>query len=152
MQDCVTSCGAFHKRAAAQVEMSRYANTEKRIGPLTWALGALAAIGAALIYSIRIGAGVFAGAALAALNYHWLAGALDSVARASSAQAGSPQARVPLGSYGKLIGRYLLIGVVVYVIFIALHIPIVSMLVGMCALGAATIVASLYEIFDPGTK
>ncbi len=42
---------------------------------------------------------------------------MDSVARASTAQAGSPEARVPISSYLGLIGRYALIAVVVYVIF-----------------------------------
>lgn len=151
MQESATFCGAFQKRAA-RVEMPRYQRTEERIGRLTLVLGGLAAIGAGTIYSLRVGAGVLVGAALAALNYRWLATALDSVARASRAQVGSPEARVPLGSYGRLIGRYLLIAVLVYVTFISFRIPVVSMLVGMCALGAATVAASLYEIFEPGTK
>jgi hypothetical protein len=36
----------------------------------------------------------------------------------------------------------------VYVIFIFLGIPILSMLVGLCALGVATMGASLYEVFQ----
>ena len=42
-----------------------------------------------------------------------------------------------------------LIALIVYVIFVYLHIPLVSMLVGLCALGAAAIAASVYEIFRP---
>jgi CHASE2 domain-containing sensor protein len=45
--------------------------------------------------------------------------------------------------------RYSLIALIVYVIFVYLHIPLVSMLVGLCALGAAAIAASVYEIFRP---
>jgi len=56
--------------------------------------------------------------------------------------------RVPIGSLFGLIGRYFLIAVSVYAIFIFLRIPILSMLVGLCALGAATIGASLYEVFQ----
>jgi hypothetical protein len=41
-----------------------------------------------------------------------------------------------------------LIAVCVCVIFIFLRVPILSMLVGLCALGAATIAASLYEVFQ----
>jgi hypothetical protein len=36
----------------------------------------------------------------------------------------------------------------VYVIFVFFRIPVLSMLVGLCALGAATIGASLYEVFQ----
>jgi len=42
-----------------------------------------------------------------------------------------------------------LIGLIVYVIFIYLHVPLLSMLVGLCALGAAAILASVYEILRP---
>jgi len=45
--------------------------------------------------------------------------------------------------------RYALIGVAVYVIFKTLRVPLVSMVVGLCALGAATIAASVYEILRP---
>jgi hypothetical protein len=37
----------------------------------------------------------------------------------------------------------------VYVIFKYLRVPLASMVVGMCALGAATIAASVYEILRP---
>jgi len=42
-----------------------------------------------------------------------------------------------------------LIAFAVYVIFVFLRIPILSMIVGLCALGAATIAASVYEILRP---
>jgi len=45
--------------------------------------------------------------------------------------------------------RYGLIALAVYVIFIYLRVPLVSMVVGLCALGAATIAASVYEIWHP---
>jgi len=45
--------------------------------------------------------------------------------------------------------RYGLIGFCVYVIFDVLKVPLASMVVGLCALGAATIAASVYEILRP---
>jgi hypothetical protein len=45
--------------------------------------------------------------------------------------------------------RYGLIAFAVYVIFEFLRIPILSMIVGLCALGAATMAASVYEILRP---
>ena len=125
-----------------------YALTEGRIARLTLVLGAVAAAGACSLFSIRVGAGVLIGALLAWINFRWLKSALDTVTRAATAQAEASKVRVPLGSLFGLIGRYLLIAVSVCVIFIFLGIPILSMLVGLCALGVATIAASLYEVFQ----
>jgi hypothetical protein len=130
------------------VDVAPYALTERRIARLTLALGAIAATGASLLFSIRIGAGVLIGALLAWVNFRWLKSALDTVTRAATAQAEPSKARVPIGSLLGLIGRYFLIAVSVCVIFIFFRIPILSMLVGLCALGAATIGASLYEVFQ----
>jgi hypothetical protein len=74
---------------------------------------------------------------------------MNAVTRASTAQAGSPQARVPIGSYFGLFARYALIAGVVYVIFSRLQIPVLSMLVGLCALGAAAILATVWEVLSP---
>ena len=125
-----------------------YARTERRIARLTLVLGVIASLAALFVFSGRVAAGVMAGAVLAWINFRWLESALNTVKRAATAQAESAKARVPLGSVFGLIGRYLLIGAVVYVIFISFGIPILSMLVGLCALGAATIGASLYEVFE----
>jgi len=130
------------------VDVAPYALTERRIARLTLLLGAIAAAGACLLFSIRVGAGVLIGALLAWVNFRWLKSALDTVTRAATAQSEASKARVPLGSVFGLIGRYLLLAVSVYAIFIFLGIPILSMLVGLCALGAATMGASLYEVFQ----
>jgi hypothetical protein len=130
------------------VDVAPYALTERRIARLTLLLGVTASVGACLLFSIRVGAGVLIGAVLAWINFRWLKSALDTVARAATAQSEASKARVPLGSVLGLIGRYLLLAVSVYVIFIFLGIPILSMLVGLCALGVATIGASLYEVFQ----
>lgn len=74
---------------------------------------------------------------------------MDGVTRASTAQVGSPQARVPVGSYVGLFARYALIAGVVYVIFSRLRISVLSMLVGLCALGAAAILATVWEVLSP---
>jgi small-conductance mechanosensitive channel len=125
-----------------------YAVTERRIARLTLLLGGIACAAAYFLFSIRVGAGVLIGALLAWINFRWLKSALDTVTRAATAQTGSSKAHVPVGSLFGLIGRYFLIGVSVYVIFVFFGIPILSMLVGLCALGAATIGASLYEVFQ----
>src|ERR1700724_1494041 len=130
------------------VDGAPYALTERRIARLTLLLGAIAGVGACLLFSFRVAAGVLIGALLAWINFRWLKSALDAVARAATAQAEFSKVRVPIGSLFGLIGRYFLIAISVCVIFIFFRIPILSMLVGLCALGAATIGASLYEVFQ----
>jgi small-conductance mechanosensitive channel len=131
---------------------AQYELTERRIARLTLIVGGLAAVGAGFLYSIRIGAGVLIGAVLAWINFRWLERAMDSVARASSAQAGSPETRVPVTSYLGMIARYALIAAVVYVIFSRLRIPVLSMLVGLCALGVAAIFATVWEVLSPASR
>ncbi len=130
------------------VDIAPYAVTERRIARLTLLLGGIACAGAYFLFSIRVGAGVLIGALLAWINFRWLKSALDTVTRAATVHAEPSKARVPVGSLFGLIGRYFLIAVSVYVIFVFFGIPILSMLVGLCALGAATIGASLYEVFQ----
>jgi small-conductance mechanosensitive channel len=142
-----TCCGVSRGVAMETVDGAPYALTERRIAHLTLVLGAIAAIGACFLFTVRVGAGVLIGALLAWVNFRWLKSALDTVLRAATSQPESSKARVPIGSLFGLIGRYLLIAVSVCVIFIFFRIPVLSMLVGLCALGAATIGASLYEVF-----
>jgi len=130
------------------VDFGPYALTERRIARLTLLLGGIASAGACFLYPMRVGAGVLIGALLAWVNFRWLKSALDTVTRAATAHAEPSKVRVPIGSVFGLIGRYFLLAVSVYVIFIFFRIPVLSMLVGLCALGAATIGASLYEVFQ----
>jgi small-conductance mechanosensitive channel len=131
---------------------AQYELTEQRIARLTLIVGVLASSGASFLFSIRVGAGVLIGALLAWINFRWLERAMTSVARASTAQAGSPEARVPVTSYLGMMARYALIAGVVYVIFSRLRIPVLSMLVGLCALGAATIFATVWEVLSPVSR
>jgi len=62
---------------------------------------------------------------------------------------GQKKAHVPLGSYFMAMFRYALIAIAVYVIFKYLKVPILSMIAGLFALGAAALVACLYEILRP---
>jgi hypothetical protein len=123
--------------------------TEQRISWLTLLLGLLAGILVALLRDRAWGAGLAIGAILAWLNFRCLKRGLDVLVQASTAQAGDKKPRVPLGSYFGMLFRYGLIALAVYVIFEYLRIPLLSMVVGLCALGAATIAASVYEILHP---
>lgn len=126
--------------------------TERRIAYLTLVLGGIAAVPAGFMFSVRVGAGVLIGAILGWINFRFLERAMDSITRASTAQAGSPDARVPVLSYFGLIARYALIAAVVYVIFSRFRIPVVSMLVGLCALGASAMLSTLMEVLSPASR
>jgi len=123
--------------------------TERRISWMTLLIGFAAALLVAVLRNRLWGAGLAIGAALAWLNFRWLRRGLDALVIASTAQAGKEKPSVPLLSYFAMLFRYGLIALAVYVIFEYLRVPLVSMVVGLCALGAATIAASVYEILHP---
>ncbi|HVH70050.1 MAG TPA: ATP synthase subunit I [Candidatus Dormibacteraeota bacterium] len=123
--------------------------TERRIGWLTLLFGfAVTAMTAALRQKLWA-AGLAIGTVLAWLNFRWLKRAGDVLVVASAAQEGREKPKVPLRTYLAALFRYGLLGLTVYVIFMFLHVPLGSMIVGFCALAAAAIAASLWEILRP---
>jgi small-conductance mechanosensitive channel len=126
-----------------------YLESEKWIARLTLLLGAFAALPVAWFYGPTWGAGILIGAILAWFNFRWLRQGLDALTAASTAQAGQPNPQVPVATYFTALFRYGLIGLAVYVIFNYLNVPVLSMIFGLCALGAATIAVSVYEILHP---
>ena len=127
----------------------RYLETEKWIARLTLALGAAAAGIVSWFYGSVWGAGIFVGTILGWFNFRWLKLGLDALTAASAAQQGHSKPEVPVSTYFKAAFRYGLIGLTVYVIFKYLNVPVLSMILGLCALGAATIAVSVYEILRP---
>jgi small-conductance mechanosensitive channel len=123
--------------------------TERRISWLTLLIGLLAGLVVAIQRDPVWGVGIGIGALLAWLNFCLLERGLYALVQASGAQAGKEKPAVPLRSYFAMAIRYGLIAFAVYVIFEFLRIPVLSMIVGLCALGAATIAASVYEILRP---
>jgi small-conductance mechanosensitive channel len=131
------------------VDASLYRESESRISILTLILGAAAALPVAYFHSWRWGAGIFIGAVLAWFNFRWLKQGVDTLTEAATAQAGQPQPRIPILTYFKALFRYGLIAMAVYVIFAYLNVPVLSMVFGLCALGAATMVVSVHGILHP---
>jgi small-conductance mechanosensitive channel len=131
------------------INMARYLESEKWIARLTLLIGALAAAPVAWFYGTTWGAGIFVGAILAWFNFRWLRKGLDALTAASTAQADQPKPQVPISTYFTAAFRYGLIALSVYVIFEYLNVPILSMILGLCALGAATMAVSVYEILHP---
>lgn len=125
---------------------AKYSQAEQRIAWLTLVMGFVAAIVFAVFVSWKFGVGVAAGAVLAWVNFRWLRGAMDALTAVSAAQAGAEKPRVSPWSFVKLFARYALIAAILYVMVTRFGIPLVSLLVGLCALGAAAIAGSLYEV------
>jgi ATP synthase I subunit len=125
-------------------------HTERRIAWLTLIIGLLASLAVAVIARSWIWAsGLLIGAVLAWLNFRWLRKGLDALVAASAVQAGAEKPRVPIGTYFRSLFRYALIALIVYVIFRFLRVPLASMIIGMLALAAAAIAASVYEMVRP---
>jgi hypothetical protein len=121
--------------------------TEVRIGWLTLVFGSAATV-AAIISGNRAWAGGLAvGTFLGWLNFLWLRRGLDALVLASTAQHGHEKPLVPWWTWVLALFRYTLIGLTVYVIFIYRNIPLASMILGLCAMAAAAIAASVWEIF-----
>lgn len=137
--------------ADSQVSINSATQTEKRIAWLTLFFGAVAGVAAAVLRQPLWAGGLMVGAVLAWFNFRWLRLGMNALVAASQAQAGVPQPRVPIGAYFRVLFRYALIAITVYVIFELLKFPLASMVVGLCALGPAAIVASVYEIARPAT-
>ena len=123
--------------------------TERRISWLTLIFGLVSGGLVGLLYNRIWGFGVAIGGVLAWLNFRWLRRGMDAFVASSAAQSDRQQAVIPLSAYFTAAFRYALLALAIYVIFIYLKVPVLSMLVGLFALGAATIAASLYEILRP---
>jgi small-conductance mechanosensitive channel len=127
----------------------RFLNLENVIARLTLILGAVVAMPVGFLYEWIWGAGIFIGAALSWLSFRWLRQGVEALGLAATAQARREHVRVPVGTYFKAMFRYALIALSIYVIFKCFNVPILSMIVGLFALGAAATLASLYEVLRP---
>jgi hypothetical protein len=135
--------------ATPPVSLNPATQTEQRIARLILGVGAAAGATAALKHNVLWATGLMIGSILAWFNFRWLRQGMDALVAASQAQAGVPQPRVPVGAYFRVIFRYALIALTVYVIFKVLKVPVASMVVGLCALGPAALASSVYEVTHP---
>jgi hypothetical protein len=138
-----------HSHSNIAIEDLRGQRTETRISWLTLAIGAFAAIVAAFAHNRLWAVGLAMGTGLAWANFRWLRRGMDAFVADSTAQSGAKKPRVPVVACLLMVFRYGLIALAVYATFKYLQVPLLSMVVGLCALGAATIAASVYEILRP---
>jgi hypothetical protein len=123
-----------------------FARAERRIAGMTLAFGLVAGAAAAIAGYPKWGAGVAIGAVLAWVNFHWFEQGVTAVVRVSQAQAGAPKPRISMWVWVKMFGRYVVIALLLYTTWALWKVPAVAMLAGLCALGAAVMAESIYEI------
>ncbi len=119
---------------------------ERRIASMTLAFGLVAGAAAAISGYTKWGAGIAIGGLLAWLNFRWFEQGVTAVVRVALAQEGAPKPRISMWVWVKMFGRYGVIGVLLYTTWAMWNIPVVAMLAGLCALGAAVMAESIYEI------
>ena len=133
----------------------------RRISALTVGFGLAAAVAALTLDRIDWAKGLLGGAILAWLNFRWLSRGILAVVDAALARAGdsagdaeTPKtdgkaSAYPVGTYLTLVFRYALVGLGVYVIFNYLHVPLISIGLGLCAFVVAILTASVWELIRP---
>jgi hypothetical protein len=147
--ESVSFCGVFRKTAMATKDAQAnefYGHAERRIGWLTLLIGLAASAVVLATVSPLASAGVGMGTVLAWSNYRALEAAIDALMRVSMPEEGGEPSRVSKWVYAKFFARYALIGLVLYVMVTRLSVPILSLLGGLLALGAAAMAEAIYEI------
>lgn len=129
-----------------------------RIELLTILFGCFAAVVAVAFHRTDWAKGLVGGALLGWLNFRWLSRGIRAMMLAAYSQADrNPDETVTRGkSTGSsaaaslmMVFRYALVALGVYVIFAYLHVPLVSIGLGLCALVAAILTASVWEVLKP---
>ena len=130
----------------------------RRIAALTLGLGVASAVLALALHRPDWAKGLVGGAILGWLNFRWLSRGIRAMMleigrRATRTEEGTPAPAqrfgTPVRTYLALVFRYVLVGLGAYVIFICLHVPLVSIGLGLCALVAAIVAASVWEVLKP---
>jgi hypothetical protein len=129
---------------------SFYAAAERRIERLTLALGLAGAVFALVRWGWRSGAGLALGAGLMWLNFRWLKQGIGALVKVSTAQDGQEHIRTPRGVYVKLLGRFVLFLIVVYVILSRSLFPVFAFVIGLFAVVAAVMVELVWELVAGG--
>lgn len=132
-----------------------------RIQWLTIAFGAVSAAAAFALRRTDWAEGLLAGALLGWLNFRWLQSGIRDIfetalsqANASMERGEAPASGVNSATSGMLrafaiLFRYAFVALGVYGIFVYLHVSLISIGLGLCALVAAIITASVWEAVKP---
>jgi len=132
-----------------------------RIAALTLGFGLAAATAALAMRRLDWAKGLAGGAVLGWLNFRWLSRGIRATILAASPKPGVPsegeegaaessKSRTSMAATQlAMVFRYALVAAGVYVIFVYLHVPLISIGLGLCALVAAIMAASVWEVLKP---
>jgi hypothetical protein len=114
----------------------------------TIAFGIAGTIGAAIRWRWPVAGGVALGVALALLNYRWLKQGVAALLNASVQQSGAEKVLVPRMIYAKLLGRFALLLLVIYVILLRFRIIAIAVLAGFFALVLGVLAAMIIYLIQ----
>ncbi len=120
-------------------EASRYRASARRIASLIGVLGVAGTIYAAIVGGWRAGLGFAVGAAASGFSFWRWKAVVEGLGPAPGR-----------ASYGRWIGRFLLIAAAAYVIVKYLVVNIVAVLAGLLVAAAAVIFEIVFQLFHPG--
>ena len=122
--------------------------TVRRIIYLIPAFGVAAGLLATLLHRLDWAAGLIFGSGLAWLNFWWMKRGTEAFTLAAAGKGATEKRKGQSATYLAVTLRYVLIGFALYGIFIFLHVPLLSIVIGLCTFAAATITASVWEILQ----
>jgi hypothetical protein len=123
------------------------AKAVRRIPWLTLILGFTTAVATEIISrQWRWAVGLAVGTILGWLNFWLLVRGAEILLRTRQARESRKKSRLAVW---EAVFRYGLMGLSVYVSFKYLHVPLASLIAGLCAFGVATIASSVWAIVNP---
>ena len=135
-------------------EQALLAGAELRIARGIWVLGIVGIVVCGIWGGWRWGAGFTVGAALSALNFHWMKGAVGTLADLASSQAVQEAAGEPPRQpktarvVARFVLRFALIGVAAYVIFKSSFLSLGAFFAGLFLFLAAILVEIIYQVYS----
>jgi hypothetical protein len=105
-------------------------------------LGILGSIAGAVFVSLPFGIGILLGVGLSFGNYYWLRHSLRKVF------AEAVEGEKPKLSVFRYITRYFAIAAVIVLIFVTGILPIVAVILGLCAFAFAVVIDGIIRIFQ----
>jgi len=127
--------------------MIRVDQAKQSGGRVEYVIAGITAAGfavAASRWGWRMGVSFAVGAGISWINYRWLRNGVGALTKAATAQSGQPAPKIPKGIIVKLLGRFALLVVALYVILSRSLIPAEGLLAGLFVVVAAVLVEMIY--------
>jgi hypothetical protein len=120
---------------------------QRRVEFLTLGLGLCGGIVLLFLRGWPEAAGLVLGAGVAWINFRWLRRFVGWVTRASTPEPGEGKRRgLPIGMFVQILGRYALLGLVLYAMLMRFYRPALAFVCGLFALAAAVLLEVIGEL------